>query len=283
MDVNVRVEPALAGPVSDAVSFETGLTKNQLQDPSICAYEHHGKEFSPDDKGALPCFFEDLVLGRPMPPVFATRHIQDVDTLLAIALFLHRDLVTLPSTTGFVAVVDFVHRRGLPALAHIEEPLARFLSALRSYFPDRGLPQRELSDRIISAVGWVRDYLQEGVFAALGPAPKTAVRILDRGTGGFAVAQTNGSRWDGWVELYRLGFLKGVLVSMHDDRKQVLIARKSHYVPFNLAAAAQLLNQVEVAMGESPEWTVSKDELWLEQPSGTLILLKDILAIATRI
>lgn len=281
MELNVRVESALTGQIENAISFETGLTRAQLLE--TLAYEHHGEDFSPDDKGSLPCFFEDLLLGRPMPTTFATRSVQDIDTLTAIALFLHRDLVTHPNTPGFVAVADFVHRRGLPALAHIEEPLGRFLSSLRSYFPDRGLSQRELSERIISAVTWVREYVQEGVIPVLGPAPNANVRILDQGTGGFAVAETSGSLWDGWVELYRLGFLRGVLISSHDERKRMLIARKSPHVQLDLRIAAHLLNQVEVVMGESPEWTVSKDELWLEQPAGTLILLKDVLAIVMRV
>src|SRR5215831_14816074 len=102
MELNVRIESALTGPIESAVSFETGLTRRQLQEN--IAYEHHGEDFSPDDKGALPSFFEDLLLGRPMPPTFATRSIQDVDTLVAIALFLHRDLATHPNTPGFVAV-----------------------------------------------------------------------------------------------------------------------------------------------------------------------------------
>ena len=285
MELSVRVESSLTGLVDQAVSFETGLTKAQLTAPNVVGYDHHGENFSPDDKGALPCFFEDLLLGRPMPPIFATRSVQDVDTLTAIALFLHRDLVMQPNTPAFVAIVDFVHRRGLPALAHIEEPLARFLSALRSHFPEKGLSQRELSARIISAVSWIREYVHEGTIPVLGPTPNSSVRVLDQGSEGFAVAETGGALWDGWVALYRLGFLRGVLVSTstNNDRRHVLIARKSHHVALNLRSAARLLNQVEIVMGENPEWTVSKDGLWLEPPSGTLILLKDILAVLTRV
>jgi hypothetical protein len=280
MDLVVRVETTLSGLVDNAVSFETGISRSQLA--SSVGYEHHGQDFSSEDKGALVCFYEDLLLGRPMPLTFATPYVQDVDTLVAIALFLHRDLATNPNTPGFVSVVDFVHRLGLPALAHIEEPLARFISALRSYFPE-GLSRRELGERLVSGVGWIREYVQEGTIPVLGPTPSSAVRILDQGTGGFAVAETSGSLWDGWVEIYRLGFLRGVLVSAQEERKRVLIARKSHYVAFDLHAAARLLNQVETAMGEEPEWTVSRDGLWLERPSPTLILLKDVLAILMRV
>lgn len=283
MELNVKIDKALSGLVSDAVSFETGLTKELLLDPSMVSYEHHGDGFSPDDKGALPCFFEDLLLGRPMPATFATRSVQDVDTLVAIALFLHRDLAINANTPGFVYLVDFVHRRGLPALAHIDEPLARFLSAVRTHFPDKGLSQRELSQRVPAAVDWIREYIHHGTIPVLGQAPNADVRLLDQGTRGFAVAETAGSLWDGWVKLYRLGFLRGVLVSNDGERKRVLAARKSHHVQFNLDAAARLLNQMEIAMGELPEWHASSDRLWLESPAGTLILLKDILAVLTRV
>jgi hypothetical protein len=218
-----------------------------------------------------------------MPATFATRGVQDIDTLMAIALFLHRDLAIDASTPGFVYQIDFVHRRGLPALAHLDEPLARFLSAVRSHFPDKGLSQRELGERVPAAVDWIREYVHQGIIPVLGRAPNAAIRILDQGTRGFAVAETSGSLWDGWVELYRLGFLRGVLVAAEGERKRVLVARKSHHVQFNLETAARLLNQMELAMGELAEWRVSPDRLWLESPAGTLILLKDILAVLTRV
>lgn len=283
MELKVRIEGSLTGVVSEAVSFETGLTRDELQDPRVVAYEHHGEGFSPNDKGALPCFFEDLLLGRPMPLTFATRSVQDVDTLLAIALFLHRDLAINAATPGFVFLVDLVHRRGLPALAHLDEPLARFLSAMRSHFPDKGLSQRELSQRVVSAVGWIREHIHQGTIPVLGPPAAAEVRLLDQGTRGFVVAETTGSLWDGWVELYRLGFLRGVLVTGVGDRKRVLAARKSQHVQFDLASAARLLNQMETAMGELAEWHASQDGLWLESPAGTLLLLKDILAVLTRV
>jgi hypothetical protein len=283
MDLNVRIESALSGVVSGAVSFETGVTREQLQDPEVSAYEHHGNDFTADDKGALPCFFEDLLLGRPMPATFATRRVQDVDTLLAMALFLHRNLAINAATPGLVYLVDFVHRRGLPALAHIDEPLARFLSALRNRFPEKGISQRELSERVMSSVEWIREYLQQGTIPILGPAANAEVRILDQGTRGFAIAETSGSLWDGWVELYRLGFLRGVLVASEGERWRVLIGKKSRHVRFDIETAARLLNQMEIAMGEGPKWGVSSDELWLEAHEGTLILLKDMVAILTRV
>jgi hypothetical protein len=286
MDLNVRIEKGLPPLVEGAVSFETGATREQLADPSQIAYEHHGPEFSPLERGALPAFFEDLLLGRPMPLVFATPQIQDVDTLVAISLFLHRDLATHPAMPGFVYLTDFVHRLGLPALAHIDEDLARFFSALRTYLPDEGLSQRDLSNRIQHAVSWTRKYIHEGSVSLLGSAQVSSVQVLDQGTSGFVVAQCQGPLLDGWVELYRLGFLRGILVSsaQQNDRRHVLIARKSVYVLFDLKAAGRILNQMESAMGELPDWTVDPNGLWLKSPrDGTLILLQDTTQILIRI
>jgi hypothetical protein len=135
----------------------------------------------------------------------------------------------------------------------------------------------------MSSVEWIREYLQQGTIPILGPAANAEVRILDQGTRGFAIAETSGSLWDGWVELYRLGFLRGVLVASEGERWRVLIGKKSRHVRFDIETAARLLNQMEIAMGEGPKWGVSSDELWLEAHEGTLILLKDMVAILTRV
>jgi len=283
VELKVRIEKGLPAVVPDAVSFETGAPRAQLE--TALAYEHHGSQFTPFDRGALPSFYEDLLLGRAMPLVFATPRVQDIDTLMAIALFLHRDLATHPATASFVYTVDFVHRLGLPALAHIEEDLAHFLAALRTYFPDTGISQRELSTRVTTAVGWIRDYIHEGKLPLLGSAPRTEVRILDRGTQGFVSAETQGPLWDGWVELFRAGFLRGILVDhSQGDRKDCLIARKSPFLGFDLPLACRLLNQMELAMGELAEWATTPDGLWLKSPpEGTLLLLRDILEVLIRV
>jgi hypothetical protein len=285
MDLNVRIEKGLPALVPDAISFETGATKAQVEDPHVLAYEHHGPEFSASDRGALPSFYEDLILGRPMPLTLATTALHDIDTLTAIALFLHRDLATHPATTGFVYTVDFVHRLGFQALAHIETDLARFITVLRNQFPENGLSQSQLSERITTSVGWIREYIHHGTFPTLGVAPNSDVRVIDIGTTGFVLANTKGNLWDGWAELYRRGHLRGVLVREHtEDRRQVLVARKSLWVPFNLTTASRVLNEMETAMGELPEWRTTSDELWLEgPPEGTLILLQHLMAVLIRV
>lgn len=285
MDLNVRIEKALPPIVPEAISFETGALRRDLDVLGIVAYEHHGREFSLHDRGALTCFYEDLLLGRALPLTFATTGIHDVDTLTAIALFLHRDLATHPATTSFVYSVDFIHRFGLPALAHVPEDLARFVSVMREYFPEKGLSQRELGSRITTAVGWVRDYIQEERYPTLGAVPDATIRILDIGTNGFVLAETDGSIIDGWVELFRGGYLRGVIIKLGDnDRHQIQVAKKSFFIPLDLDAAGRILNQMETAMGELPEWRSSSDGLWLEGPrDGTLLLVQDIVQVLIRV
>lgn len=285
LDLNICIAKDLPAIVPDAVSFETGASKAQINDPNNLAYEHHGEGFSSYDRGALPSFYEDLLLGRAMPLTLATKALQDIDTLTAIALWLHRDLSTHPGTASFIYTVDFVHRLGFPALAHIEENLARFFTVLRNYFPEKGISQREFSERLTTAVGWIREYIHNGAFPTLGPAPNSNIRVLDLGSTGFVLAETKWNLWDGWAELYRQGFLRGAIVHVgKEDRRQVLIARKSLYVPFNLSMASRILNQMETAMGELPEWKESKDGLWLEGPQeGTLILLQHLIEVLVRI
>lgn len=284
MQLNVRIESHLPAIVEGSISFETGATLAQVQDPGFYAYEHHGAEFSALDRSALVQFYEQLLLGRPMPATLATHQIRDVDVLMAITLFLHRDLATLPATPELVYTIDFAHRLGLPALAHIEESKARFISSLRAYFPDK-LSQRELSQRVISAVGWIREYLQQGTLPVLGALPNTDLTVLAQGAAGFVLASTkSASLWDGWVELYRLGFLYGILIQYLDgDRKHVMIARKSHYVPLDLVLACRLLNQLEArAAAGSADWTVTS-ELWLEHASGTELPVARIREVLTQV
>ena len=280
--LEVRIEPDLPQVVPDAVSFETGATRAQASNPDLFVYEHHGEGFNQADPGALTCFFEDLILGRPFPFVFATKSIQDVDTLVAMSLFLHRDLAIHPAMPGLVATVDFVHRRGLVALSHVEPDLARFLCFLRAYFPEKGLSKRQLGDRLATAVTWIREFVHEDRLPHMG-APPTPVRVIDHGTNGFVVAETTGSLIDGWVELFRQGFLRGVLIGpdVH-GRRTALAARKSPYVQLDLVTAARLLNQMEGAMGELPEW--ESDGFFLKSPpEGTLILVSHLLDVLVRV
>ncbi len=284
LELSVKIEPDLPQVVPGAISFETGASREQVGTAGAFIYEHHGGGWRPSDKGALPAFFEDLILGCPFPPTFATRELRDVDALLAIALFLHRDLATHPTMPALVNEVDFVHRVGFSALAHVPEALARFLCMLRSYLTPQGLTKREFSERLATSVGWLREYVLDERLPHLGPS-LSPVRVLEQGTNGFVVAETSGPMIDGWVTLYRQGHLRGMLLRGREgDRKNVLVARKSPYVPLDLPSACAAFNQMESAMGELPEWKVSSDGLWLEgPPGGSLLLGTHLLSVLLRV
>lgn len=286
MDLNIRIEKGLPTIVEGSVSFETGATREQLKSSPQVVYEHHGEEFSALDKSALMSFYEDLLLGRAMPTTLATPEIKDIDTIVAIALFLHRDLATHPNTPAFVHAVDFAHRLGIVGLSHLDDHLARFLSALRAYFPEKGLPQRVLSEKLQDALKWIRIYIHDGIIPLQGSPPPVDVCVLDQGTSGFVVAELrSGPFLDGWVDLYRKGYLRGLLVGQSQEgRRKSLVAKKSAYLTFDLAPAASALNQMEAAMGELPEWSVSSDGLWMESPShGSLIRVNHLIEVLTRV
>lgn len=286
MDLAIRIEKNLPAIVEGAVSFETGATKEQIAASPHVVYEHHGAEFSTLDKSALMSFYEDLLLGRAMPSTLATPEIKDIDTVVAIALFLHRDLATHPNMPAFVHAVDFSHRLGIVGLAHLDDHLARFLSALRAYFPEKGLSQRAIGERLKDALKWIRIYVHEGIIPLQGSPPPVDVRVLDQGTSGFVVAELrSGPFLDGWVELYRMGYLRGLLVGQDEnDRRKSLITKKSAYLTLDLTTAASVLNQMESAMGELPEWRVASDGLWLESPKhGSLIRVKHLIEVLTRV
>jgi hypothetical protein len=282
IEFKVIIEPSLPALVPEAISFETGATPQEVADPSMFAYEHHASGFS-SQAGALVHFFEDLIKGRQFPLTFATHAIRDVDTLFAIALFLHRDLAIHPSTPGVVTSVDMVHRLGDPFLGHLEPGLERLLRRMRVYFP-KGLSRGEAADRLSTALGWIHGYITEGTFPHPGVEPPPP-RVLDIGTNGFVLAQQDEPRhlYDAWIALYRKGFLRGVVVSGdRKSRRNVLASRKSLLVNFDLQRAASLLNEMEVSIGEPPGW--ESEGQWLTGPeAGTLILTSHMMEVFLRV
>lgn len=273
-DLQLFVDPKAPVLLQGALTFETGASPEQAADPSLWAYEHHGAAFGQANPGALTCLFEDLVMGRPIPTAFVARHVNDIDTVVAMALFLYRELLTLPSTASLVMQTDLVHRRGLALMGHIEPDLGLFFRLLRGYFPD-GLGRQEQSERLCTAVGWVRDYLLEGKLPSMGARFPTP-RVLDTGPSGFVVAETGGSLPESWFELYRQGFVRGVCFGPRiGTQLPALVARKSLFVPLDLRRACVRLNEAETALGGFPRWKVEGDWLW-SPPEGSLILAVDI-------
>ncbi len=281
MNLQVLVEPTFPVVTPNVVSFETGATRVQTFDVENLVYEHHGKEFSPEHQGALTRFFEDVSLGRKLPTTFATHTIRDVDTILAMTLFLNRDLVLLPGMVALVAQVDMVHRRGVAMLGNLDDYMVGFIRLLRAYFPE-SLPRTEMQERIGTTSQWVRDYVTEGAFPSVGRALPD-VTILDRGSGGFVVGETSGDLLEGWVVLFSQGYIRGVLVGpKKDGRCQVVATRKSVHVPLDVDKAAKLLNDVEAAMGEPATWKREGD--WLFGPTGgTVLTLAHMLEVFLRV
>jgi hypothetical protein len=101
------------------------------------------------------------------------------------------------------------------------------------------------------------------------------------GSNGFVLAETVGAFQLGWLELFRQGYLRGVLIGpIRSDRRAVMLARKSPVVAFDLALAARTLNAMEEAMGEAPAWELKGDTL---VTPGTLITIQHLLTLVSRI
>jgi hypothetical protein len=278
--MQIILDDSLSGVVPNAISFETGASRAQTGDSSLYVYEHHGEEFGWADPGALTSFFDDLIQGRPMPPVFATKGIRDVDTLVAIVLASNRRFIDMPATAAFVAATDLVHRRGIIGHAHVDPELSRLLKFLRTQFPN-GLVQSEIDSRLENCVDFIKDYIETGQLPHLGQEPPEPW-LIDAGSQGFVVAETKGSFEDGWESLFRRGYLRGALFGpVIDGRQNVLIGRKGPHVPFRLEMAAKILNEMETAMGELPGWKTNG--LWLYPEDGTTILSSHLIQVLVRV
>lgn len=229
-------------------------------------------------------FFRDLIFGRPFPLTLVTRSLDNLGVLLAVTLFLHRDLAIRPEIPGLFAASNLMDSCGTAGLAHVDRDLSKFLRLIRKLYisaPTKSDQQRALE----TAVGWLRTYILEGSFPALPPDSEPP-RIVDRGTDGFVFATSfNMDLLLGWEELYRQGALRGVLMhqaAVNTDRWHVLAARKSPFLSFDLTKGAALLNEAEAAMDEPREWVT--DGLWLRGPlGGTLILPSLLLQVFLRI
>ena len=279
--LSVVVDPEMASLAPDAVSFELGPIPTDVP-PEFIAYEHHGEGYHPLCPGALTRLFEDLIMGRPFPLRMNLRQIGDVDAMVAVALFMSRDLAIHPAMPGLVASVDMVHRLGDNYLAHLDRDLERFIRLLRGYLPPRGLGRRETGERLSQVVIWIHEYVMGGRLPSL-PVDPPLPRVIDIGTDGFVFAETPGPLRLGWVELYRMGHLRGLLLGPElGGRRHALAARKSPWMALDFDVAGDMLNQIEAAMGEIPGWRAS-DGLWLDGPEeGTCIRPTELLAVLTR-
>jgi hypothetical protein len=228
---------------------------------------------------ALQQFYRDLIFGRPLPLKLVAREIGDIDEILILALFLDRRLAIHPNMAAVVFGCD-LGRFGPAGLAHADRDLARLISFARNYLGDK----EGRGDRIKTIVEWLRQYVLEGTLPSL-PVESDPPRILDVGTNGFVLAEgLSGELVEGWTELYRLGYLRGLLFGPPSPggRRAVLGARKSHLVALDLPKAASILNEAETAMGELPGWV--GESLWLWGPEeGTLLLPSHVTEVLIRV
>lgn len=270
--LQVLIDPKLPSVSESCVSFETGGAPD---DRAKWSYSHSG-----GSPGALTLFFEDLVLGAPFPLTMGVHRIGGVDTVLAVALFMNRDLALHPSMPGLVASVDLYHRYGAPALAHLASDLGRFLRLLDGYFQPF-LPRDEAGRRLSEAVVWVREYVMEDKLPHIG-GEGASVRVVDVGTNGFLVGECRKPSYETWVEAYRLGFLSGVLFGPEEGGyRNVVISKKSEFVSLGLPRAMRFLNELEEAQGELSGWQL--EGIFLRSPEvGTTLLPSMILEVLQR-
>lgn len=261
----VVVDPTLPAIVDGAVTFDTGAKD---EDRLAWAY------------AALSSFYEDLILGAPWPFRMAIHTVRGVDTVVAVALFSGRDLALQPGTAAFVSAVSLYRRHGLAGLAHIPADVGKFLVLLNGYFP-RGLSKEQTGERLTHAVFWVREYLLEDRLPHLGASP-APFRVVDVGSNGFAIVECDRPSLIVWPEVYRQGFLRGVLIGPDRDARRMIVAsRKSRFIDFDLMKASRMLNELEVAAGGVPNWAAT--ELSLESPAdGTLVLPSTLLEVLLR-
>ncbi len=270
LQFEVLIDPDLESEVEGVVAF------GDFKSPKETAIIY------PADASALASFYRDLILGRPFPLSFRVRRLDSLGKLLAMALFLHRDLAIHSRMPSVVASVSFVDHMGIVGLAHVDPELSRFFKFLSSYLPS-DLPKTKQMDRIKTVVEWIGEYVREDRLPSLPPKSPSPL-VFDSGTDGFVLAENKrGSMDDGWEDLFRRGYLRGALFGPDKDgRRIVLAARKSPFLAFDLRKAAEILNEAERAMNEPPEWVT--DGLWMEGPKdGTLLLVSAITQVLVRV
>jgi len=261
LNLEITLDPSLPCVVEGAVSYDMGAQSTGL---------HIYGPPSP-----LVSFFEDLISGTSMPLRFATHRISNPHTVLAATLFFSRDIALHSSLPAMVYLVDLEYRKGEAMLAHAPSDLARFLRGLKSFFPAQ-LPKREQGERLVTAMQWVRAYVLEGTLPDMGPR-QSSVQLLDVGSNGFVIAEGNTTK-DTWDMLFRAGHLKGFVVS---SRGEVIAARKSKAVGFDLEGAAPILDELERHSESKEGWILDGDYL-RSPPSGSAITLQHLTEVFLR-
>lgn len=251
LDLYVAIDPELPSELTTpAVAFGE-FTSNH---PGVVIYNSGGEALQ------LAAFYVDLICGRPLPLQFVTRELKGIASLVAIALFMDRALALNPKVPALISAVELVSALQEGGLAHIDRDLARLLLFLDHYFFRTPLTKKDMEHKLAQVVDWIRVWVLEGKIPSMGKEPPPP-KVLDRGTNGFVVAETAATSQmvEGVVELYRMGFLRGVLYAVGaDERTYVLAFRKSKYLQFDLQEAAGRLNGLEAARGNPEGWKVQR-------------------------
>lgn len=266
LQFQVQIDPNLEGPLTGVVAFG----EFEVQEGAVYPLD------------GIRAFYEDLIMGRPFPLVFAAREIVSLSQIVGITLFLFRDLAIHPDTPKFITAVDLVDRYQHAGAAHVEPELLDFFKFLLACFPS-DLTKDEQGARLKMVVGRVRQYLHEGSLPSMISHTKVP-RVLDVGTNGFVVAEVPKGRdlEAAWVELFRRGYLRGALFGTGGEQTEVLVAKKSPFVLLDLERAATILNDAEFSMGAPGSWVVK--DLWLRSPEGgTLLPPKSVLDVLVRV
>ncbi len=267
----VVVDKTLPSVCSQAVSFDTGESKQEVGS-GLFAYS---------GRGAIVAFHEALLLGAPFPFTFHAHALRKVGTLVAVALFIYRDLLLSPGTHALVAGVDFYDRVGETALAHLPEDHGALIRTLASQLVN--IPsEEEAGNRVSASVAFIREYLLEDTLPHTGS--KVLPTVITVGSNGFVVAETPTKPSMGaWVELFRQGHLRGVIWGQEQEGlRHVLFVSKSTYLTFDLAKGAILFNELEALHGRETGWRAVGLSL-LSPERGTVLTPAILLEVAVRL
>ena len=109
--------------------------------PQVYVYENN-----------LEALYFDLLAGKPYPLTLGVKAVVGPETLLAITLWLHRDLLIYYSTPSVVAGFTLAEKYPLWGLAHMERDLSRFIQFLRKY-------PVITQDNVVSAVTLIKRFI----------------------------------------------------------------------------------------------------------------------------
>ena len=272
MDLRVTIDPELPPVLTEPVVGFGGFEGSRA---GLVIYAPR------PGASALSRLYVDLICGRPLPLTFVARSAESLETVVAVALFLDRELCLHPRAAALVCAVELATGLREAGLAHVERDLARLFLLIEAYLPGRGVHKEEQGRRLEQAVTWLRGYVLEGVLPSL-PRPQEPPRVVDRGTNGFVLATATGRLVDAVVELYRGGHLRGVVFSSGGHRDRVLAFRKSVHVRFDLPAAEAHLNSAEASVGRLGRWRL-EGLLLASPPEGTGIGREDLIQTFLRV